>query len=566
MRNALRQDFKAPTGGAGTSQHRKRKYRVRSTLAENLERLAQALERDLLAVALSLSEQVLRGLIDGPKHAQEAQYAAHVQHRLSEAGFPAYWLETGDAKITPENLEALRKRASESEIKGPIRRHNFKRLVDSFRGRLPLLANILEIVEASMLNIAEGLLELDDQRINHVNPRLMLAGFPNNWLEAPNAELSEELIAGLITIATDECESHFVEEEYKQETKTAETSTTVPEKKVSISKPAIDDHSMPKNKPALPSFNTAATRKPSPHSNAHDSVASAMPSAPTTTSSGGIARGVLAGGRSLAGSPPPRSSGAPKMEISDDPISTGQVTKQKSSKREVQKEQAQSAPRAEALEQLLSDSRRGARVTLWRDLLGFSLAYWGNIRRGTAVFHGGLARKVEETLQLPEGWLDNPSFPPESLASWVMDQAVPLPKAEPSQEDATVASAASTPGPAPQQDTTQIKFQAASERDTTVSAPAKPALGETDFKAESEAATSEAKQVLGTQEFRIQTGTAPKPAGFNWVPASDPKPAGSLNPWTQSLKQILDQLSLEGTFTSSDARRLIAYLSAQPDS
>ncbi|WP_407792331.1 hypothetical protein [Pigmentiphaga litoralis] len=86
------------------------------------------------------------------------------------------------APITGQVLKKLKGLAASSEDRTPLRRNNFKRLAQAFGERLEVLADALDMRKGSIVEVTDGRLSLDDERFGHLNPRLMLAGFPNGWL------------------------------------------------------------------------------------------------------------------------------------------------------------------------------------------------------------------------------------------------------------------------------------------------------------------------------------------------------------------------------------------------
>lgn len=259
----------------------------------------------------------------------------------------------------------------------------------------------------------------------------------------------------------------------------------------------------------------------------------------------------------------------------------------------------QSLVRAEALEKLLDDSRRGAKVTLWRDFLGSSLPFWGNVRRGTAMFRDDLATNAEQALGLPDGWLDNPSFPPKSVTAWLNDPNVPLPV--PAKTDGAAAGKA-TPGTAAGAAQPAAKAAAHKPAPSLQGAPmprlpgagagaaaaaaaapaAEPGVSESPVPAKRLKRTppASAQQASAVAEpastpvapaaapASVSAAPAPAPASvgaaparaFTWQPVAQPKSVGAPGPLTQALSGVLTELALEGRFTDDDALRLINFL------
>lgn len=178
-----------------------------------------------------------------------------------------------------------------------------------------------------------------------------------------------------------------------------------------------------------------------------------------------------------------------------------------------------SLARAEALEQLFESRPRGVKGLLWKNILGFQLPAWGNIRRGHAKFRNTLADAVEEAMGLPSGWLDNPSYPPATLAAWV-----------------TTAGAALPPCPA----VLETEKTGRSTKPAEVAAPAPDAAAPAPV-----AAPAPAAQVAA--------------AGLSWAAA----PAGQPGPICQALISILASKSAAGALTEQEALAILNNLMAR---
>jgi hypothetical protein len=418
----------------------------------------------LLGAALGLSSEAVNILVDGRDHAREHQYGAHLAARMKDAGIPATWLDQPNAKISPEYLSALRKFASASTNKAPIRRANFRRIAAAFEGREQVLADALEMIASAIPNIVDGLLEMDDGRIGHMNPRLMRAGFPDNWLEQAEPDLPDALLLALEQLATDEYERHFEAADEKTAHEGQAFVAAPPEPSPTM-QPTAAPVDKPKETVMAPKSQANPPSLPpqQPEFKAGGMPGAAKPMAHPSAGAPRLPRSVMAAGRSISGpaakpigsapaksvsrgTPPPQmpqlpagtSAGAAPAHTptvaaapSNPPTKqdTAPVAKQTTSpapRGTVSKEV--SMARANALEQLLTTARRGAKVTLWRDLVGSSLPFWGNIRRGAVLFRDDLAKAVETALELPEGWLDKPSFPPATIAAWLTDESAPVPE------------------------------------------------------------------------------------------------------------------------------------------
>jgi len=434
----------------------------RSKRAGNLGKLGDVLGLDLLAAALGLSDEALSILVEGRDHAREEQYAAHLAARFKEAGIPASWLDKQYAPLAPDHLFTLRKLAAASRNKAPTRRANFRRIAAAFDGREEVLADALELVPSAVTNIAEGRLEFDDGRFGHMNPRLMRAGFPDGWLELAEPELSDDMVQRLEYVATDEYERRFEEEASAPPAQAFVNPAPAAEEQKSLQPVAAPVDTSKEtvmataNPPKLPAQQTPPA---APQFKAGGMPNAAKPMAHPTAgaSAAKLPRSVLAAGRKLGGTPAsapaakqasapaapaPTRAPAPQQAAakSTSKAKTGAGSKTSAGTQAAATERRTLAPRstvskevsvarAEALEKLLSDpsTRRGVKVTLWRDILGSSLPFWGNIRRGAVLFRDDLAEGAIQALGLPEGWLDNPSFPPATLAAWVTDKDAPVP-------------------------------------------------------------------------------------------------------------------------------------------
>lgn len=192
--------------------------------------------------------------------------------------------------------------------------------------------------------------------------------------------------------------------------------------------------------------------------------------------------------------------------------------------------------RSAALEQLLESARRGAKVTLWRDLLKSSLGYWGNIRRGQVFLRDQLAKDITTALGLPDGWLDNPEFPPPTLAAWVMNADVPLPGA------AAPASAASA----------KPKTPKAGARTLTAAASMQPPAPQAP-----EATPVAATPAPAPAPAQPAAPVAAAVAGMDWQPAADAQRVEKLGPLVTALVSVIQDLGLQGKLTEQDALKLL---------
>ncbi|KWA84049.1 hypothetical protein WL29_22035 [Burkholderia ubonensis] len=237
-----------------------------------------------------------------------------------------------------------------------------------------------------------------------------------------------------------------------------------------------------------------------------------------------------------------------------------------------------SLARAEALEKLLDDARRGAKVTLWRDILGSSLPFWGNIRRGAVLFRDELARGVEQAMGLPDNWLDHPKFPPKTMAAWVTDPTAPVPtalEAQAAANDAQTADAgaaeAPTPAPAAATKTAGAKpsvtkpfaRQTAPQppKVTMTKAPAAPPTLPGATMAAQAPATPAATPAHVQTHAPAATAAAPE-APQVAAPGVGMPTAGNASPMVTALLALIQARMSAGTFSDADAMKLIHTLSA----
>lgn len=582
--------------------------RMRPRRSTNLGRLRDELGFDLLAVALGLTDEALNILIDGRDHVRGDQYAAHMVHRLKEAGIPNDWLEREYAPIAPEYLRSLRKLAAESRNKAPIRRANFRRLALAFDGRTAVLADALDMVPPSIANVAEGRLEFDDGRFGHVNPRLMQAGFPDGWLEQAEPELTDDMIAAVTQLATDEYERQLAEEE---ESRLNQGQAFVDAATPQQAEPSVEPVAAPVDTSQETVMATAnqrqakstKTAQPSFSGSAPQFKAAGMPGAakpmahPSAAGGAKLSRSVLAAGRKIGGgagkpvaAPTPAPAAAPKAAAKTTPPAAKKApAAPAAAQAPVQAAASERAPRgtvtkevslarAEALEKLLDDARRGAKVTLWRDILGSSLPFWGNIRRGAVLFRDELARGVEQAMGLPDNWLDHPKFPPKTMAAWVTDPTAPVPtalEAQAAANDAQTADAgaaeAPTPAPAAATKTAGAKpsvtkpfaRQTAPQppKVTMTKAPAAPPTLPGATMAAQAPATPAATPAHVQTHAPAATAAAPE-APQVAAPGVGMPTAGNASPMVTALLALIQARMSAGTFSDADAMKLIHTLSA----
>lgn len=238
----------------------------------------------------------------------------------------------------------------------------------------------------------------------------------------------------------------------------------------------------------------------------------------------------------------------------------------------------------------MATARRGAKACLWRDLLGKSLPYSGNVKNGAIRIHNPFADEITDLLGLPRGWLDNPTFPPASLSAWVMNRDIPLPT---TREQALGAATAKTPvqpvvrpQPVPKQASlptipgksaakvrgvasagraiTPKTTAAASATVTTPPAtprtpvpatPARPAV------APPAPAPKPVATAPATAAIEQPAGAAA--AGYVWTPNAAPQAQAQPGPLAAILIDQLQQMAKAGTFTERDALNLLHYLMNQ---
>lgn len=640
----------------------------RPVASVNLGKLADVVGNDVLASSLGLTEQVLVKIIQGQEVAQD--YQAHIEHHFKEAGIPSSWLNQTNASIKPEVVTALRRIAAGSVNKAPTRRHNFQVLVDAFQGRIEAMSDALDISEPSIRGLADGRLEITEERVNHLNPRLMRAGFPDGWLDQPRAQVEESWVPKLEAIAAaeeQEAEAQrqvdaaqrkanppatpvtaaviaptpsatpalasatasvpsAVDQGQQQPLFDVPADTTAPQAAAPAQisppsppalarKPVI--HLIPKEmppmataqktpaKPAFKSGNFAGAGKPSstpmlprgamgagrtvgkPVAPAPAAKTPAAKTAPIASAGakkvGAVSRvktpPAAPVSRVKAAAPAPAPMAAPAPAPAPAPVAakTAPASASKLNTRggKTPVSKATSKKRAVALEKLLKTARRGAKVTLWRDLLNSSLPYWGNIRRGTVLMRDEMADDITVHLGLPQGWLDKPVFPPPTLAEWLTDPNTPLPAptkdstasaATPDAAPAAPAAArkpfARTPAP-PATATLHSKVTppaAPPRRPASVPAATAPSAAPV-TRAQAPVSTSPQPSVQLSAAAHAPAAVQAGEAGtFTWAPASAPQPIPATGPAVQVLSSVINQMSLDGRFTEQDALRLIMML------
>lgn len=559
--------------------------RDHSVRTVNLNRLCKQIEPDILAAAILLREDLIRAYLQGKEQIRN-EYAQEIGINLADAGFPPDWLDTSGAPITPAMLTALRELAAASTQKGPIRRENLKRLMAAFDSKLDVLADALEIIVPSLKNIANGSAQLDDQRMGHLNPRLMSAGFPDGWLELPSAPIEPGWLDSLTAQATDAYERAIQSEELHE--RQAEENAAAREAELAA-KLVISPLPLAQLKPNNTEVTVTKTQTAAPTKGA----AAAGPATAPAKLPAGVARGKVGAGRALPGraiataAPTlPAKANAPVAApaIAEAPLEA-QSTGEKITK-------AQSLLRAAALDTLMSTSRRGARVCLWRELLGKSLPYSGNVKHGAILLRDELAQEISDVLGLPGvGWFDHPTFPPATLSAWVTNKDLPLPTTKEeaiqlaqqgqtkiAKKSAKATHPATPPAAAPTKIVRPNVAQTAPRPQVAVTVEQMPGASAAKVRAMGTLArrTLPGKPVTVPQSNVRPATAAPSPVvaapapapvavtptpqtGFVWIPSHD-TPLAAPGPLAQALAGEINKLSMAGVFSENDAIKMLYYL------
>lgn len=670
------------TGSRGASQGKGRSFKTRSQRAQNLGRMIKELDLDLVCAAFGLQEDSVRSLAD-----DRTDWDAHLielRERLQMVGLPKNWFDLTNAYLTEKNVAALRQLAGGSYNRAPTRRTNFKNLLSYFDGRHAILADALEITAFSLLNIANGDLPFDDQRFGHLNPRLVMAGFPDEWLDTPNAAIADEWIQRLETMAGDTYEEglerHAMvamlplamtnEMEPPEAFELKHTDVPVaPLEDTAVSAPdtsadahvsdsyevasyaaplleADDQRAAPlqeepaseapySSEPAEPAdtvnpevmqaafptktltLNTLRIKQAQimqaeqtaqyevPAADAPE-IANQLPKpteaeaaaanpvvSPSTepvkavpfTALGRLPHGVALNFRPAGSAPTPTTSqaGPASPHVAEQvpqALQAESAPKKPRRPREGTMSAEASLARARALSQLLEHSRRGAKIALWRDLMGRSLPYWANLRNGEIKFNDLLAERATAALQLPTDWLDNPTFPPVHVAKWLNDETVPLPTspADVPGLEAVIASQEGITRPAGSGASRQAQpVVVAAQPTETVTPPVATVAAPVDVAASVAApvaspvvsANSPAPVVAMTPVVQAPVVHTTVPAValatagtvvFEWTPKPAAAKKAEAGLAVQTLKSLLEALGREGIFTEEDAYRLIGAL------
>lgn len=592
----------------------------RTTSSLNLGRLADAVGMGILASSLGVGEYQLAKVIRGEPDA--FGYQVHIAHLLSEAGLPPAWLDQPKAKIRPEFVKELRRLAGRAENTAPLRRQNMRKLANAVGGGATELADLLDMTEHSLESVLQGRLPIDDERFNHINPQLMGGGFPNGWLDEPQAAVNPDWIRKLRT-ASGSGESESREFRAEAARQPASSQSRAYRDRASQSSPTSTNET----ERAFAMETSPSTEDPTTLRESTEEASPAAFAQPLETRSAGAEEGAAGQGArakrrgSRAGKRVPAADGAAAEVVvptTDDeavagPQSDGEPGAAESMpepplRRKPGRRKAvapsptpiasqepdpdgarmprtpisreESLKRAEALERLLSTARRGAKVTLWRDLLGLSLPYWGNIRRGSLLLRDELAERITDHMGLAKGWLDQPSFPPAEIADWVMDAAVPLPTAltrdvEPQagSETAVPPSSPDGPNPTPRKKAplrkAAVALRRAAEPEVLASGAGQSAAPDTLAAASvpepmtADLGTAPAPLSQLPAEATSPSAAAAEGSTFSWSPAKEPEPRSAPGPLVEALSLVIGHLSLKGEFTDDDALRMLAMFSAK---
>lgn len=590
----------------------------------NLRKISRVLSPDLLAAALGTTEEILSKIMEGRDPNLSDSYEVYFSSRLEEAGLPSTLLRTPDASITPAHIKALRDIATTSENKAPLRRVNFRKLVAAFQNDLGILEDALEMTSNSILGIASGELEVNEQRDSHISPRLLQAGFIPNWLEDGKEEsLTPEQIEGIKKLAKEvhdeEEEAFFISqsaalEHYntidspaKHEVNEAESEEVAEIEIEPKLEEATKESSGPttfapkgyvSNPKALP-LREVFTKMDSPNDNKEKEMVKTVQKPSIDPS---LRRAAAQVGRPMtrpvrpAKATPQESASAPAVshkidtpapetkKVAAPSPSTPVEAKEKPSnvKRSgLSAEQEATASRVLGLEKVFEVARRGVKASLWRDILQIPATIWGNMRRGTAIFHDEHARKAEQAFGLPEGWLDAPTEELPKLANWVTDVDAPRPmsfeeaiasqtnssvKKSTSVKEAskpvskeTVASAPSVKKERqPEAVQEEIALEEAAPQEEII--PSAPTPSPEQVKKTQQPAAKEAQQPEVKEAIQEPSPAFSSPTeGFAWTP-SPKDPQEAVGPITGALLSVITELSKEGSFTDIDALTLLNHL------
>lgn len=519
------------------------------TRRDNFKQLMRLFDDKLsiLADALEVTESSMHAVAEGRLVLDEQRFG-HLNPRLMRAGFPDAWLDLPSAPMQPEwkaGLTSLAEEAYEDSYEPqatPATAHATPELIVANPA-----TNVNPPSEGTQvqLELTESAAE-SSTAVDEVSP-----ASESTDIEAQPESHSGQIHQEHVMVAT---QTNSVKPPSKTESK-----STTP------SAPPVRPASFSGAPAGLPRGAMSAGRAIDP------SKAPAVKNAKPRAASASAAQGTAAVSPVATKAPkthrvPPTGNSAPVLT---QPPATAPRKRGKGTA--VSREQ--SVARAEALEKLLDSARRGAKVCLWRDLMGKSLPYWANIKRGNINFNEEMANEVTEHLGLPYDWLDKPEFPPAKLASWVMDASVPLPVVGKDARNKADAGAETEAEATASEPAEQAATPAKVKPTVTSGVPGMPKPF-----ARKTAATQVAQNVVPTtppalpsiaaveqpapQAATTQPVAAAGLSGFVWQPKANATRRESPSPMVGALKSVLDSLSTAGTFSDEDATRLIHMLTS----
>ncbi len=370
--------WRSPRRGKTGPRHGSEK----SVFVRNLRLLATEFPPDLVSSALGISEKTLDALVSEMDSPNVKGYTGHIAARLAAAGEnPHAWLEV-PIKVNAQLTIALRELAAKADNKSALRRANLKRIYENFSNEPQVLADALDVTQASLLAVLSGDLELNDERTMHIMPRLTRAGFEENWLEDPNPAICVDKLNSLRKLAD------------------------------TIDVDPADEHNDSGRQVSLHGSEVSKMLSP---------IESKNPSAPPTEREE-IPQGTYAGliGKSVG------PLALRVLEHTRDPASaTVSIQPQIAAEQGAPAEEAGpskqeiSRHRAEVLDALFNArGSHGVRSRLWLDQLKQRPGLWSALKNGSRFFTDDLARMVEKALGLPMGWLDSNSDEPPELPDW----------------------------------------------------------------------------------------------------------------------------------------------------
>lgn len=578
----------------------------RSQLSLNIRKLVDVMEIDLLSASLGIRESVLRDILSGKENGDT--YRQFLEQKLDEAGFASHWLDRANAQLFPDQIKELKLLASTSTQKAPLRRNNLKTLMLAFDGKLDILADALDVVQNSLLKVAEGELILDDQRFGHFNPRLVEAGFPDGWLDLPQAKVEDEWAQGLVRMAADQYESYLSSVEEKQNTLPLLAVSSTPSITSNITMATnpvtpgskVDTASMISNAPppvAGKGKNSLlssifAPRNPQakpirdPEIDKSQELAPTPASAPVKTESAPTEKATP---YVLKGSTPPTLSkktaevAAPvKADVfgrAGTAMSPAAIMQEAQRKEQAQQQQTPKASKADTVsslraarfEALMDKAHRGLRTYIWHDLLQKKLAHFYSIKEGVNRFTDEQANAITQALGLPQGWLDDPQGDLMIALPWVYDKSLPMVLGGVKTTTAEEVAKAVAPYvlPKPAKIITQLKpakeEKAGKAKPVAEKVAAKPEV----ISAMPEVKREEVKEVVAAPAAPVasapvvaapvvQAVSAPATAAPMLAAASQAK--GNLGILVTALLNTIELHALQGKFTEQDALDLIYKL------